>query len=103
MEVVAKNFHWSCKNTWIKSAKNTLWCVLGCSIGDLGTILFFQLTKIPFPLLGIMSLAIFNGLVTSILLETFILLQQNLVLKMHKIALYEFYIDDFNGNSHEFN
>ena len=81
MEVVAKNFHWSCKNTWIKSAKNTLWCVLGCSIGDLGTILFFQLTKIPFPLFGIMSLAIFNGLVTSILLETFILLQQKFSFK----------------------
>ena len=81
MEVVAKNFHWSCKNTWNKSAKNTLWCVLGCSIGDLGTILFFQLTKIPFPLLGIMSLAIFNGLVTSILLETFILLQQKFSFK----------------------
>ena len=81
MEVVEKNFHWSCKNTWIKSAKNTLWCVLGCSIGDLGTILFFQLTKIPFPLLGIMSLAIFNGLVTSILLETFILLQQKFSFK----------------------
>ena len=76
MEAVVNNFHWKCKNTWIKSAKNTLWCVLGCSIGDLGTILFFQITKIPFPLLGIMSLAIFNGLLTSILLETFILLKQ---------------------------
>ena len=76
MEAVVNNFHWKCKNTWIKSAKNTLWCVLGCSIGDLGTILFFQITKIPFPLLGIMSLAIFNGLLTSILLETFVLLKQ---------------------------
>ena len=75
------NIDWLCTNTWIKSAKNTLWCVFGCSIGDFGTILFFQLTKIPFPILGIMTLAIINGLITSILLETFILLKQNFNLK----------------------
>ena len=74
-------FDWSCKNTWRQSAKNTAWCLLGCSIGDFGTILFFQLTKIPFPVLGIMILAIINGLITSIILETFILLNQKLTLK----------------------
>ena len=72
------NFNWSCKHTWKRSAKNTAWCLLGCAIGDLGTILFFQLTKIPFPMLGIMTLAIINGLITSIILETIILLRQNL-------------------------
>ena len=71
------NFNWSCKHTWKRSAKNTAWCLLGCAIGDLGTILFFQLTKIPFPVLGIMTLAIINGLITSIILETIILLRQN--------------------------
>ena len=70
------NFHWSCKHTWRKSAKNTFWCLLGCSIGDFGTILFFQLSKIPFPILGIMILAIINGLITSIILEVIILLKQ---------------------------
>ena len=75
-EVVS--FNWSCKHTWKRSAKNTGWCLLGCAIGDLGTILFFQLTKIPFPMLGIMTLAIINGLITSIILETIILLRQNL-------------------------
>ena len=70
-------FHWSCRHTWKKSAKNTAWCVLGCAIGDLGTILFFQLSQIPFPVLGIMILAIINGLITSIVLETIILLKQN--------------------------
>ena len=68
---------WSCKHTWKVSAKNTLWCVMGCSIGDFGTILFFQLSKIPFPILGIMTLAIINGLITSIILETIILMKQN--------------------------
>ena len=72
------SFDWSCKHTWKRSAKNTGWCLLGCAIGDLGTILFFQLTKIPFPMLGIMTLAIINGLITSIILETIILLKQNL-------------------------
>ena len=78
MSTEAINFNWSCKHTWKRSAKNTGWCLLGCAIGDLGTILFFQLTKIPFPVLGIMTLAIINGLITSIILETIILLRQNL-------------------------
>ena len=68
---------WTCKHTWKTSAKNTMWCVTGCAIGDFGTILFFQLTQIPFPLMGIMILAIINGLLTSIFLETFILMRQN--------------------------
>ena len=76
MKTTNENFNWSCNLTWNKSAKNTLWCLLGCSIGDFGTILFFQLTKIPFPVLGIMILAIVNGLVTSIILETIILIKQ---------------------------
>ena len=71
-------FDWSCRNTWIQSAKNTSWCLLGCSIGDFGTILFFQLTKIPLPVLAIMVFAIINGLITSIILETIILIRQDL-------------------------
>ncbi len=75
-------FSWSCKHTWSRSAKNTFWCLLGCSIGDFGTILFFQLTKIPFPVLAIMVLAIINGIITSIILETIILLRQNFSFKL---------------------
>jgi len=74
--MISTTFHWACKHTWKRSAKNTSWCLLGCAIGDFGTILFFQLTKIPFPLLGIMILAIINGLITSIILETIILIRQ---------------------------
>ena len=54
-----------------------MWCVIGCSIGDFGTILFFQIVQIPFPITGIMILAIINGLLTSIMLESFILIRQN--------------------------
>ena len=70
------NLSWTCKHTWRQSSINTLWCLLGCSIGDFGTILFFQVSEIPLPLIWIMSLAILNGLITSILLETFILSRQ---------------------------
>ena len=77
----SETFHWSCRHTWSRSAKNTFWCLLGCSLGDFGTILFFQLANIPFPVLGIMILAIINGIITSIILETIILLRQNFSFK----------------------
>ncbi|MEM7619185.1 MAG: DUF4396 domain-containing protein [Pseudomonadota bacterium] len=73
---VAVDFNWHCRATWNRASINTLWCLLGCSIGDMGTILFFQITEIPWPTLAIMVLAIFNGLLTSIALETFILSKQ---------------------------
>ena len=81
------NFHWKCKHTWIKSAKNTAWCLLGCSIGDFGTILFFQLTGIPWATLSIMILAIMNGIITSIILETIVLTRQMIISKAFKTAI----------------
>ena len=76
MSTMTLNISWNVKSTWSQASKNTLWCLLGCSIGDFGTIYFFQVTKIAFPMLGIMILAIINGLITSIMLETFILSRQ---------------------------
>ncbi len=58
-----------------------MWCLIGCAIGDLGTIFFFQTTGIPFPVIGIMTLAIINGLITSIVLETIILFRQRLTIQ----------------------
>ena len=82
------NLSWTCRHTWKRSAKNTAWCLLGCAIGDFGTILFFQLTKIPFPILYIMILAIINGLITSIILETIILIKQKIpLIKSLKTAM----------------
>ena len=43
--------------------------------------MFFQLTQITFPVLAIMTLAIINGIITSIILETIILLKQNFTFK----------------------
>ena len=58
-----------------------MWCLIGCGMGDLGTIFFFQVTGIPFPVIGIMTLAIINGLITSIILETIILIRQRLTIQ----------------------
>ena len=82
-----ESISWTCKSTWKKASVNTLWCLLGCSIGDFGTIFFFQVTQIPFPLLWIMSLAIINGLITSIMLETFILSRQMNLPEAFKTAI----------------
>ena len=68
--------NWICKHTWEKASVNTLWCLLGCSIGDFGTIYFFQVYPMDISTLNIMILAIINGLITSIILETIILLKQ---------------------------
>ena len=83
----APRFHWKCKHTWRMSAKNTAWCLLGCSIGDFGTILYFQLTGIPWPTLYIMILAIINGIITSIILETVVLSRQMIISKAFKTAI----------------
>ena len=83
----APSFHWKCKHTWRRSAKNTAWCLLGCSIGDFGTILYFQLTGIPWPTPYIMILAIINGIITSIILETVVLSRQMIISKAFKTAI----------------
>ena len=67
---------WKCKHTWKKSAVNTSWCLLGCSIGDFSTILYFQLNPSDWTTMSIMMLALMNGLLTSIALETYILTKQ---------------------------
>ena len=72
----APRLNWKCKHTWKRSAINTLWCLLGCSIGDFATILYFQLNNFNWSTISIMLLAIINGLITSIILETIILSRQ---------------------------
>ena len=69
------NIEWNCIKTWRESAYNTLWCLIGCSIGDFGTIFYFQSIDHSLSIYVVMLIAIFNGLVTSVLLETFILLK----------------------------
>lgn len=76
MSTMTMNISWKVTSTWKQASKNTLWCLLGCSIGDFGTIAYFQINQIAWPVMAIMVLAITNGLITSIILETFILSRQ---------------------------
>ena len=78
---------WYCIHTWLQASKNTLWCLLGCCIGDFGTIGFFQFMEIAWPVSLIMTLAIINGIITSIILETIILSKQMLFKLAFKTAI----------------
>ena len=70
------DFHWRCRHTWRQSAKNTFWCLLGCAIGDFGTIFAFQTWWPETNQFLVLTLAIMNGLLTSIALETSMLTRQ---------------------------
>ena len=85
---------WTCKSTWRKSSYNTMWCLIGCSIGDFGTIYFFQSIDHSLSIYLVMLLAIINGIITSIMLETIILAKQfpifealNIAIKMSLISM----------------
>jgi len=78
---------WTCKHTWRRASVNTLWCLLGCSIGDFGTIFVFQNIEHSWAVWQVMSLAIVNGLLTSIALETFILSKQMILKEAFRVAI----------------
>ena len=85
--VDALDISWRCRHTWKRSSVNTAWCLTGCAIGDFGTIAYFQFMGIDWPVLAIMSLAIVNGILTSIALETFILSRQMALKAAFKTAI----------------
>jgi hypothetical protein len=88
--MLTNSISWKCKHTWKQARINTAWCLLGCSIGDFGTIYFFQVTEYLNPIDHkwiILSLAIMNGLITSIMLETFILSRQMILREAFKVAI----------------
>ena len=64
---------WSDKNKWKRASFNTLNCLIGCSIGDFGMIIFLQANYPETSMMWQMILAIIAGLCTSIALETIIL------------------------------
>ena len=66
---------WYQKDKWVSSAFNTFICLIGCSIGDFGTILYFQIFTEIKSILVIMPIAIINGILTSILFETLLLMR----------------------------
>ena len=64
---------WGDRAAWSKATKNTFNCLVGCSIGDFGTIIFLQLYYPETSLWLMMTLAMTMGLISSIVLETVIL------------------------------
>tara|TARA_B110000014_G_scaffold135883_1_gene94012 strand:- start:217 stop:642 length:426 start_codon:yes stop_codon:yes gene_type:complete len=66
---------WYQVDKWKISGFNTLTCLLGCSIGDFGTILYFQIYTNITDIYIIMPIAIVIGILTSIFLETIILIR----------------------------
>ena len=82
-----RQISWKCRHTWRTASYNTMWCLVGCSIGDFGTIAYFQYYHIDWPVIAIMSLAIMNGLITSIILETIILWRQMALSAAFKTAI----------------
>ena len=87
IRIMDSSISWKCKHTWKRARINTMWCLIGCSIGDFGTILYFQNIDHTWPTASIMILAIVNGLITSIILETIILIKQMSFSKALKTAL----------------
>ena len=80
--ILKDDFNWQDGSVWKQSAINTTWCLVGCSIGDFGTIYYFQITSHSFPIIIVMLLAIINGIITSIILLSPYLLKQRLFKKL---------------------
>ena len=78
-------FHWRDSDKWKTAAFNTTFCLLGCSLGEFGTLAVygaFDLQRVPtawYVLLCI--LPVLNGLLTSVLFETTLLVRQGLSLR----------------------
>lgn len=73
-----ERFHfWKNTQTWKEAAKNTLNCLIGCSVGDFGMMIYLQTYHPNFPVLIGMILAMITGLCTSIIFETILLRFKN--------------------------
>ena len=75
---------WACKHTWAKSANNTKWCLIGCATGEFATLAYFSYSGITSDLVLystvwylFAALPLINGLITSVILETIILIRSN--------------------------
>jgi copper chaperone CopZ len=64
---------WANTENWKRASFNTLNCLIGCSIGDFGMLIFLQAYYPGTPMYLQMILAIIAGLTTSIALESTIL------------------------------
>ncbi len=70
---LSKQAFWKNIHNWKRASFNTLNCLIGCSIGDFGMLIFLQAYYPDTPMYLQMILAIVAGLMTSIALESTIL------------------------------
>ena len=75
-------FNWSDGSVWRQAANNTKWCLIGCSIGEFGTLGYYQWAQWPLEVaVGttffwfLVILPLINGLATSVALETVLLMR----------------------------
>lgn len=79
---MGEEFNWGDRGVWRLSANNTKWCLIGCSIGEFGTLAYYSYSGITAGLemfsaiwYFYLLLPLVNGLATSVMLETAILMQ----------------------------
>ncbi len=77
-----EDFHWSDGSVWKQSANNTKWCLIGCSIGEFGTLAYYSYSGLTDDVSLYSNswyffaiLPLINGLATSVMLETFLLIR----------------------------
>ena len=75
-------FNWSDGSVWKQSANNTKWCLIGCAIGEFGTLAYYSFSGITAELVLYSNmwyffaiLPLINGLATSVMLETILLMR----------------------------
>ena len=94
------NIDWKCRHTWQVASYNTM-VLISRSIGDIGTIAF-DFYNITWPVMAIMALAIFNGLLTSIILKHLFYANKWHLICSSDGARHVSYFHDRNGTRHEF-
>ncbi len=72
IRVVDSKF-WQDAAIWKRASLNTLNCLIGCSMGDFGFIIYAQATRLQWSMVAIMGVAMLCGLTTSVILETVLL------------------------------
>lgn len=92
-----EQFNWKDGSVWKQSAHNTKWCLLGCSIGEFGTLAYYEQNGIHHHIswelvtpgsasfdawiIFLFLLPLINGLITSVMLETAILVRAQMDFK----------------------
>jgi hypothetical protein len=69
------------RGIWARAAQNTLICLAGCTIGDVGVVVASWIYAPHAPMLAIMLIAIVAGLITSLGMESFWLMRRGSTLR----------------------